>query len=109
MNQVRSVYPYEYMESWERFDEESLPPKGAFFSKGKDIDDDDYQHAKTAWEKAAATLSTCHHKSGANRATFPLDTQLVGQQGSQGTSTVAGGQQGSQGTSTVAGSPITDW
>lgn len=41
------------MNSWERFDDDSLPPKGAFFSslKRKDISDDDYQHAQTAWGK----------------------------------------------------------
>ena len=26
----RSVYPYEYMDSWERFNETSLPPKNLF-------------------------------------------------------------------------------
>ena len=27
------VYPYEYMESWERFDETSLPDKKGFYSE----------------------------------------------------------------------------
>jgi len=44
----KGVYPYEYMDSWESFDEEELPPKEAFFSRltGKGISDDDYQHAQ---------------------------------------------------------------
>ena len=28
----KAVYPYEYMDSWERFDETSLPHKEAFYS-----------------------------------------------------------------------------
>ena len=29
---LRGVYPYEYMDSWERLDETSLPDKEAFYS-----------------------------------------------------------------------------
>ena len=29
----KGFYPYEYMDSWEKFDETSLPPKKAFYSK----------------------------------------------------------------------------
>ena len=29
----KGVYPYEYMDSWKRFKEESLPDKEAFYSK----------------------------------------------------------------------------
>ena len=28
----KGVYPYEYMDSWQRFDETSLPDKEAFYS-----------------------------------------------------------------------------
>ena len=28
----KGVYPYEYMDSWERFEETRLPPKEAFYS-----------------------------------------------------------------------------
>ena len=28
----KSAYPYEYMDSWDKFDETTLPPKKAFFS-----------------------------------------------------------------------------
>ena len=28
----KGIYPYEYMDSWERFDEELLPDKEAFYS-----------------------------------------------------------------------------
>ena len=48
----KGVYPYEYVDSWERFEENKLPPKEAFYSKLSDehIDDDDYKHAQRVWE-----------------------------------------------------------
>ena len=43
----KGVYPYEYMDSWERFNETSLPPKKGFYSELnlEDIKDEDYEHA----------------------------------------------------------------
>ena len=48
----KGIYPYEYMDSWERFDETSLPNKKAFYSKLflKDITDEDYTHAQKIFE-----------------------------------------------------------
>ncbi|KAK3748543.1 hypothetical protein QZH41_001377 [Actinostola sp. cb2023] len=48
----KGVYPYEYMDSWERFEECQLPPKEAFYSKLSDthISDQDYTHAQKVWE-----------------------------------------------------------
>ena len=48
----KGVYPYEYMDSWERFDETSLPDKTAFYSELnlEDITDKDYVHAQKVWE-----------------------------------------------------------
>ena len=48
----KGVYPYEYMDSWERFDETSLPDKEAFYSELnlEDITDKDYEHAQKVWE-----------------------------------------------------------
>ena len=42
------VYPYEYMDSWGRFDETSLPNKEDFYSSLniEEITDIDYRHAK---------------------------------------------------------------
>ena len=39
--------------AWKVFDETSLPPKEAFYSKltGEDITDEDYQHAQTVWKE----------------------------------------------------------
>ena len=44
----KGVYPYEYMDSWERFDETLLPGKEAFYSSLniENITDVDYKHAK---------------------------------------------------------------
>ena len=44
----KGVYPYEYMDSWQRFDETSLADKEAFYSNlnMEDITDIDYIHAK---------------------------------------------------------------
>ena len=43
----KGVYPYEYMDSWKRFNETELPSKDKFYSKlnFEDILDDDYAHA----------------------------------------------------------------
>ena len=48
----KGIYPYEYMDSFERFDETQLPEKETFYSSlsGKGITDEDYAHAKQVWE-----------------------------------------------------------
>ena len=54
--EVKGVYPYEYMDNWE-FNETSLPPKKAFYSKLnlENITDKDYARAKKSmgniWNK----------------------------------------------------------
>ena len=47
----KGVYPYDYMDSFEKFNEK-LPTKEDFFSNmnNKHISNEDYQHAKTVWE-----------------------------------------------------------
>ena len=48
----KGIYPYEYMDSWERFSETRLPDKEKFYSKLNDehITDEEYAHAKTVWD-----------------------------------------------------------
>ena len=48
----KGVYPYEYMDSIERFKETRLPPKESFYSSLNDehISDEDYDHAKKVWD-----------------------------------------------------------
>ena len=43
----KGVYPYDYMDSFERFDETKLPLQDAFFSKlsGSPCSDSEYKHA----------------------------------------------------------------
>ena len=49
----KGVYPYEYMDNWERFNETTLPNKKAFYSELdlEDITDGDYAHAQTVFEE----------------------------------------------------------
>ena len=44
----KGIYPYEYMDSFERFAETQLPEKEKFYSNlsGKGITDEEYAHAK---------------------------------------------------------------
>ena len=48
----KGVYPYEYMDNWERFNETSLPDKEAFYSNlnMEDITDFHYKHAKIVFK-----------------------------------------------------------
>ena len=48
----KGVYPYEHMDSWERFADTQLPPKASFYSKltGEHISDEDYAHAQNVWK-----------------------------------------------------------
>ena len=48
----KGVYPYEYMDTWDRFTEPKLPQKEVFYSKLSDahISNKDYTHAQKVWE-----------------------------------------------------------
>ena len=48
----KGVYPYEYMDSWEKFNETSIPPQEAYYSKLNEegISDADYAHVEKVWE-----------------------------------------------------------
>ena len=47
----KGVYPYEYMDNWEKCNEISLPPKKIFYSELnlKNITDKNYACAKKVW------------------------------------------------------------
>ena len=49
----KGVYPYEYMDNWERFDETSLPNKESFYSNlnTENIDDIDYRHGNNVFKR----------------------------------------------------------
>ena len=48
----KGIYPYKYMESWERFKETSLPSKQEFYSSlnMEDIDEIDYRHGNNVFK-----------------------------------------------------------
>ena len=49
----KGVYPYEYMDNWEKFNETLLPSKESFYSNlnMEDIDDIDYRHGNNVFNK----------------------------------------------------------
>ena len=48
----KGLYPYECMDSWEKFDETPLPSKEDFYSKLnlEDISNEDYVHVQKVWD-----------------------------------------------------------
>ena len=48
----KGVYPDEYIDSWEKFNETSLPDKKAFYSElnKEGITDEKYAHAQKVWK-----------------------------------------------------------
>ena len=49
----KGVYPYEYMDNWEGFNETSLPNKESFYStlNMENIDDIDYRHGNSVFKR----------------------------------------------------------
>ena len=49
----KGVYPYEYMDEWDKFNEKKLTCKESFYSNltMEDINDTDYKHANNVFEK----------------------------------------------------------
>ena len=49
----KGVYPYEYVNSWDRFNKTQLPPIDAFYSSlnMSSINEEDYQHAQRVWKE----------------------------------------------------------
>ena len=49
----KGVYPYEYMDSWEKIDETTLPPKEVFYSNLnlENISDEDYANVQKVSEE----------------------------------------------------------
>ena len=58
----KGVYPYEYMDYWEKFNETLLPPKKDFYSELilEDITDKDYLHAQKVFEEYWTDMSDYH-------------------------------------------------
>ena len=48
----KGVYPHEYMDSWEKFNETSIPPTEGYYSESKleDIADEVYENVQEVWD-----------------------------------------------------------
>ena len=48
----KGIYPYEYIDGWEKFNDKSLPPKKYFYNELnlEDVNDKDYAHDEKVWE-----------------------------------------------------------
>ena len=49
----KGIYPYKYMDDWNRFKGTALPPKEAFYSKlnMSGVSDQDYEHTNRVWRE----------------------------------------------------------
>ena len=49
----KGIYPYEYMDSWDKFEEMSLPSITSFYSNlnMSGVSDEDYHHACKVWRE----------------------------------------------------------
>ena len=47
----KGIYPYKYMDNWDRLEETTLPPASSFYSKLNisGVNNQDYEHACTVW------------------------------------------------------------
>ena len=70
----KGIYPYEYIDSWERFDETSLPDKEAFYSSlnMEGITSVDYRHAKRVYKEFEINNLGDHHDLYAQSHTLLL-------------------------------------
>ena len=59
----KGVYPYDYMDSFDRFNETELPPQDAFFSKlsGSPCSDSEYIHATRVWAAFGCVTMADYH------------------------------------------------
>ena len=58
----KGVYPYEYMDSWEKFNETSLTAKKDLYSELtlEDISEKDYEHAQKVFKEYSTDMGNYH-------------------------------------------------
>ena len=68
----KGVYPYEYMDTWERFSEISLPNKEDFYSNlnMENINDIDYRHANNVFKSSVKWTVLGHPRPELNKVIF---------------------------------------
>ena len=61
--QQKGVYPYDYMDNFNRFSETQLPPKNGFFKRLNDahINDSQYEHAQRVWTEFQSNTLMDYH------------------------------------------------
>ena len=77
----KGVYPYEYMDSWLRFNETSLPNRKAFYSSlnMEYITDVDHRHAKRVFKKLNnKNLGDYHDMHVQNDTLLLADVNVIG-------------------------------
>ena len=59
----KGIYPYDYVDTPQRFSEPTLPPQPAFYSKLRDegASDEDYKHAQDVWKAFGCTRFADYH------------------------------------------------
>ena len=59
----KGIYPYEYMSSWDRYEETKFPPKEAFYSKlnMSVASSENYEHARSVWKEFGIKNSREYH------------------------------------------------
>jgi hypothetical protein len=59
----KGVYPYDYVDSVQRFADTDLPPQSSFYSKLNDceISDEDYEHAQRVWKEFGFKTFRAYH------------------------------------------------
>ena len=59
----KGVYPYDYMDSFEKFEDDKLPKKEDFFSimNNEHITDEEYQHAQNVWDEFGLSSMGGYH------------------------------------------------
>ena len=71
----KGVYLYEYMDSWEKFDKTTLPPKKDFYSELnlEDITDKDYNKAQKVFEEFCSYIGDYHDLYVQSDTSLPAD------------------------------------
>ena len=59
----KGVYPYYYMDSFQKFGDQQLPPKEEFYGFFKDegISDEQYEHAQNVWDTSGVRTMGDYH------------------------------------------------